>query len=176
MSQHSNLSNHPVYQLSDSDLQSRPTHSEPNFENLSEDALDAAISRVLARSQAVHGQKSGNTSQLLDTPAAAKMIYGARRKIDDVFGVNGFSVSPAWDIMLDLYIARAGDRAISTSSACIGAACPPTTGLRWLRILEQQALVTKTDDATDGRRSFYNLTSTGVSLTEEAIRATFSSS
>lgn len=53
--------------------------------------------------------------------ALAGKIYSARRKVDEIFGMVGFSVSPAWDIMLDLYKAKIAGRAISVTSASIGA-------------------------------------------------------
>jgi len=175
VSQHSNLTQQPVRRLAEADLLGGLTQSDPASDNLNNDMLDAAISRVLARWQEFGEKRPSAAHFPSDTVAAAKMIYGARRKIDNVFGVNGFSVSPAWDIMLDLYAAHFSNTAISISSACIGAACPPTTGLRWLQILERQGLIAKTGDTTDGRRSFCSLTDRGISLTEKAITASLSS-
>jgi len=175
VSQHSSLTNRLSHRLSEADLLADLARSEPGSGNLNNEMLDASIARILARWQQINDRKPSAAPHVFDTPKAAKMIYGGRRKIDHVFGVNGFSVSPAWDIMLDLYVARSSNKAVSTSSACIGAACPSTTGLRWLRILEQRGLLTKADDATDGRRSFYSLTEVGVSLTEAAIQASFPS-
>jgi hypothetical protein len=90
--------------------------------------------------------------------ALAGKIYAARRKVDEVFGIQGFSVSPAWDIMLDLYQARAQQKQISVTSACIGAACPSTTALRWLQALENMQLVVRKQDLGDKRRIVVELT------------------
>lgn len=142
---------------------------------LDDDALDAAVLRVLTKWKATPEPGTSTGPRLRDPIATAGAVYRARRKVDSVFGITGFSVTPAWDIMLDLLIARSEQKEISTSSACIGAACPPTTALRWLRVLEEQGLISKSDDANDGRRSFCSLTEKGVSLTEEALRAAFPS-
>lgn len=93
--------------------------------------------------------------------ALAGKIYSARRRVDAIFGMPGFCVSPAWDIMLDLYKARGSGRRISVTSASIGAACPATTALRWIQALENMGLIERKEDPHDRRR-------TEVILTEAA--------
>jgi hypothetical protein len=100
----------------------------------------------------------------------AKSLYGARRRIDEIFGMAGFSVSPAWDIMLDLYQACTHGKQISVSSACIGAACPPTTGLRWLHALETMQLIERRLDADDKRRTNVLITEKGRLHTAQALQ------
>lgn len=99
----------------------------------------------------------------------ASNLYSARRKVDQIFGVSGFSASPAWDIMLDLYRARLGGKQVSVTSACIGAACPATTGLRWLQLLEKRALIERTADHIDRRRIVVELTEQGKLKVEAAM-------
>jgi hypothetical protein len=101
--------------------------------------------------------------------ALAGKIYSARRKVDEVFGMPGFAVSPAWDIALDLYRAKAEGKTISVTSACIGAACPATTALRWLQVLETMKLVERKPDDQDGRRSVVELTDGAVVKVAKAI-------
>lgn len=102
--------------------------------------------------------------------ALAKTLYASRRYIDTVFGMSGFAVSPAWDIMLDLYQCRAKGTDISISSACIGAACPPTTGLRWLQALEGMDLIERRQDLNDRRRMTVTLTEKGLLYTAQALK------
>lgn len=101
--------------------------------------------------------------------ALASKIYGSRREVDKIFGMAGFSVSPAWDIVLDLYKARAFGKEISVSSACIGAACPATTALRWLHVLEDMNLIARRADLEDKRRYVVSLTERGRILAAEAV-------
>jgi DNA-binding MarR family transcriptional regulator len=61
---------------------------------------------------------------------------------------------PAWDILLDLLRAEIAHERVSVSSACIAAAVPATTGLRWLGTLEQHGLVVRERDLHDARRIF----------------------
>lgn len=99
----------------------------------------------------------------------AKSLYSARRLVDAAFEHEGFSTSPGWDVMLDLYQAETAGRVISVSSACIGAACPPTTGLRWIQAIESMGLIERVSDPTDRRRSFLRLTQKGRAATEQAL-------
>lgn len=99
----------------------------------------------------------------------ASNLYSARRKVDEIFGVSGFSASPAWDMMLDLYRARLEGKQVSVTSACIGAACPATTGLRWLQLLEKRALIERTADHIDRRRIVVELTEQARLKVEAAL-------
>lgn len=102
------------------------------------------------------------------TSLAAK-IYAARRGVDNIFGMVGFAVSPAWDMMLDLYQAKMRGKQISVTSACIGGACPATTGLRWLQVLENMDLIVRQPDPDDRRRFVVALTEPGRIKVERAL-------
>jgi hypothetical protein len=116
---------------------------------------------------------SDDTMQVIPTEATlvlvAKRIYNARRGVDKLFDMAGFAVSPAWDIMLDLYQARASGQKVSVSSATIGGACPPTTGLRWLQVLEDRQLIVRLPDETDGRRIIVELTDCAIIKIAKAL-------
>lgn len=99
-----------------------------------------------------------------EAPAAmARYIYECRGLIG-TFLPAGLFGDPAWDILLDLYVARSEDREISVSSACAAGRVPATTGLRWLDRLEVAGLISRRPAANDRRRVL-------VELTEEAIPA-----
>ncbi len=98
--------------------------------------------------------------------AFARARYDARRKRNSAFeGIELFG-EPAWDILLDLYIAYAGGKRVSVSSACIGSAAPPTTGLRWLGVLQAAGLVEREHDPRDQRRVLVHLSDRGVEKME----------
>ncbi|MDQ0251078.1 exosome complex RNA-binding protein Rrp42 (RNase PH superfamily) [Sphingomonas kyeonggiensis] len=65
---------------------------------------------------------------------------------------------PAWDIMLDLFVAKANGMNVSVSSACIGSGVAPTTALRWIAMLEDNNIIFRKFDPEDQRRSFLELT------------------
>lgn len=91
----------------------------------------------------------------------ARKTYALRRKRTAIFGNPDLFGEPAWDILLDLYIARAEGKPVSVSSACIGSAAPATTGLRWLGVLADEGLVVREPDAEDQRRVLVRLTPAG---------------
>lgn len=94
----------------------------------------------------------------------ARQSYEDRRQRDRVFNDPALFGEPAWDILLDLFVSYRDGRKISTSSACIGAAVPPTTALRWLTVLTERNLIEREDDPHDARRHFVRLTARGYDL------------
>ncbi len=52
----------------------------------------------------------------------ARESYATRRRRSRIFQNNELFGEPAWDILLDLYIAHVEKKSVSVSSACIGTA------------------------------------------------------
>lgn len=77
---------------------------------------------------------------------------------------NDLFSDPAWDMLLDLAAADVENRRISVTSLCIASGTAPSTALRWIGLLEQHKIVTRTPDTVDKRRIF-------VCLTDMARRA-----
>lgn len=94
--------------------------------------------------------------------AKCQIIYSMRRRRDQLFGKPGLFCDPAWDILLDLFMARLRGDQVSVTSVGIAACAPITTALRWLSILEKDGFVQREHDPADRRRMF-------VSLTEPAV-------
>lgn len=87
----------------------------------------------------------------------ARRQYRDRRARGILFGDETLFGEPAWDMMLDLFIAAKERKRVPVTSACIGAAVPTTTALRWLALLEDRGLVVREADASDARRIFVRL-------------------
>lgn len=98
--------------------------------------------------------------------ALARKTYALRRKRSAIFGNPDLFGEPAWDILLDLYIAQAEGKSVSVSSACIGSAAPATTGLRWLGVLADEGLILREADPADQRRVLVRLTGAGRAAME----------
>ena len=96
----------------------------------------------------------------IDRIGAAKLMYAARRDRDIFFDPDLFG-EPAWDILLDLYIAAVEGRQISVSSSAMGARAPLTTGLRWIAALVERGLAVRTHNALDQRVTYVALSDTG---------------
>lgn len=103
--------------------------------------------------------------------ALARKAYGLRRKRATLFGNPDLFGEPAWDILLDLYIAAGEGKPVSVSSACIGSAAPATTGLRWLGVLADEGLVVREADAEDHRRVLVRLTPSGQAAMDRFFEA-----
>jgi DNA-binding MarR family transcriptional regulator len=87
--------------------------------------------------------------------------YQSRRARDLIFPHADIFGEPAWDILLDLYIRKSRDEAVSVKGATIGSTASPSTALRWLKVLEKEGLVSLEDDKSDNRRRIVSLTSEG---------------
>ena len=71
--------------------------------------------------------------------AAIRAMIRARRMRDQFFSGELFA-DPAWDMLLDLLLARLEQRTVAVSSLCIAAAVPPTTALRWIKRLTDEGI------------------------------------
>ncbi|WP_188770321.1 MarR family transcriptional regulator [Novosphingobium endophyticum] len=91
----------------------------------------------------------------------ARQAYDDRRRRTKIFGIEALFGEPAWDILLDLFIAAKERRRVSVTSACIGSAVPSTTALRWITILEKHGLLVREADPGDARRVYVKLSARG---------------
>lgn len=64
---------------------------------------------------------------------------------------------PVWDMLLDLYVARARGQRVSILDLAIAAGVPRSTGVRWVNNLVAAGQLERHDDADDGRRSWVTL-------------------
>ena len=87
----------------------------------------------------------------------ARDAYRNRRLRGQFFDNEALCGEPAWDLLLDLFIAAREGKQVPVTSACIGAAVPTTTALRWLAVLEGRGLIIREADGRDARRIFVRL-------------------
>lgn len=102
--------------------------------------------------------------------AVARRMYKFRRRREERFSqLFGFGLfaDPAWDLLLDLYIHSAEAQEVSVSSACLGAAAPETTALRYVGELERMGLIERHRHAADKRVQLVRLTSKALVLMDE---------
>ncbi len=101
----------------------------------------------------------------------ARNIYQLRRELEKNSPVPGLFQDPAWDILLDLYLAHADGKCISVKSASLACPVPATTALRWLWALEKAKLVDREPDKHDKRRNFVTLSVKGQVYMDEVLGA-----
>lgn len=105
--------------------------------------------------------------QPLTTQEMVSDHYALRRRRESEFDADLFS-DPAWDILLDLYLAARAQKRISVTSACIASAAPATTALRWIEVLANRGLIVRAPDPADRRRTFVDL-APGVAARIECV-------
>lgn len=111
-----------------------------------------------------NGTGGGKVTASQDHPIwveLARQTYEDRRRRTKIFRSEELFGEPAWDILLDLFIAAKERRRVSVTSACIGSAVPSTTALRWIAILEKQGLLVREADPGDARRVYVKLSARG---------------
>ncbi|WP_052223323.1 helix-turn-helix domain-containing protein [Novosphingobium malaysiense] len=107
---------------------------------------------------------AGRSSVMRDHPMwceLARQTYDDRRRRTKIFQSEDLFGEPGWDILLDLFIAAKERRRVSVTSACIGAAVPSTTALRWIAVLERHHLLVREADPGDARRVYVKLSTRG---------------
>ncbi len=117
-------------------------------------ALGREAERVASALARLDGAATANVVPV--SSAMVRALIRARQARDRFFPAELFG-EPAWDMLLDLYVARLEDRDVSVSSLCIAARVPTTTALRWIRTLCDAALFERRNDPADARRAFVSL-------------------
>lgn len=128
----------------------------------------AAASQLPYASMASSSRADTNPSGLTLLQAALD-TYRIRRSRDKYFPSAIFG-EPAWDILLDLYANETLGRKVTVSNVCVAAAAPMSTGMRWLRMLEDRGFITREAADDDNRVIFVRLTD----LARKRLEAYFS--
>lgn len=96
----------------------------------------------------------------IDAPAVAleeaRHHYRFRRMRDQEFGPTLFG-EPAWDLLLDLYIASSDPRLVSVISASMAASVSTRDTVRWLALLEEHGLVERFQSGEDASHAIITL-------------------
>jgi len=94
----------------------------------------------------------------------AEQMYLERRKRDELFQIPCLFGEPAWDMLLDLLIARERSIKLSVSAVTQGSGSPATTALRYVSVLEKVGLIERATDQNDARRSWVRLSDHGFKM------------
>lgn len=99
--------------------------------------------------------------------ALADSVRRMRMRRNELFGAPLFR-DPAWDMLLELYVADECGRTVSVSSLCYASGVPPSTALRQVARLEQHGLIERRLDEEDDRRWFVQATPKALAAVETA--------
>jgi len=126
-----------------------------------QDILDHLKSRIALSPEIPDGQAGReNASEADELTGAARRIIRqreARRK----FLPEGYFEEPAYNILLDLYVATADGRIVYVNDACIASNTPTSTALRWISILVRDGFAARLRDEKDARRTILSITPAG---------------
>ena len=96
-------------------------------------------------------------------------IYAARRERRHFFKSSLFA-DPAWDILLVMYSAHLRNEDVSVSSLVLATDTPFSTGLRWLKLMENEGLLIRAPHPTDGRAAVVRLTEVALNQMEAYLQ------
>jgi DNA-binding MarR family transcriptional regulator len=96
------------------------------------------------------------SSEGLDLLAFTRRMIAERYRRYQYFSAHLFS-DPAWDILLELFIAEIEMRQVPVTNLCFTSNVPDTTVLRWIRLMEQDGLLIRRKDKVDKRRVLVQL-------------------
>jgi len=115
--------------------------------------LEALVDNIATGDNAALGEISPR-----ERVALAKAEWARRRRRQTVFAAAEFFSDPAWDILLELFIADHEGEKMAVSSIGIDAGIPQATAIRWLSLLERHNLVQRKPDINDKRRQWVSIT------------------
>jgi hypothetical protein len=92
--------------------------------------------------------------------AEARRLSDARHIRDRVFGRELFP-NPAWNILIELFIAAEEGRNVTIKSACVAAGVPQSTALRHIAHLIEVRLTARAQHPSDARSAYLKLTDRG---------------
>lgn len=146
-------------------------HSQPALEQV--EKLTSQILKVVAdlsTAEATDNRRAADGAFALAPEALRKVIK--RRRARETCFPAGLFADPAWDILLDLTIARIERRDLSVTDVCVAAAVPQTTALRWIGTLEREGLIDRIPDPRDSRRVIVRLSADGWARMERYLAIT----
>lgn len=155
---------------SDAGLESRPgvpRLASPGFRQLAGE-IDA-ISTVLGLNRESKSQTDNLTLSAKELGEMIKGHIASRQRRAKFFPADIFA-DPAWDILLEVFLADIEQRRLTISCACMAACVPQTTALRWISSMTATGLLERHPDRHDGRRHYVQLSA----VASQSMRSYFS--
>jgi DNA-binding MarR family transcriptional regulator len=114
----------------------------------------------------------GRTSEQPTIAVWADRVRNMRMRRNDLFGAPLFR-DPAWDMLLELYVAEQNDRDVPISSLSYASGVSLSTAARHVAELEKHHLVRRDRDEQDQRRAVVRPTAKALAAIESAASIIF---
>jgi hypothetical protein len=121
----------------------------------------------------INPQETGKTESR-PSCAQLKQLLVARRARASFFGAHLFA-DPAWDILLQAYVALLEKEPLLVSTICRESVVPATTALRWISVLEQEGLLVRRHDPEGERRWWLEMSESGRNVMERYLASVWPS-
>ena len=125
------------------------------------------IARLLEKAEK-HGEPVSR-DRLVDF---ACRIYDTRQKRSRYFH-SSLLGEPVWDMLLALFCLPSRWEKLTIGGLANAAGVPLTTGLRWMKLIEQKGLIEREPDPFDARRVYVRLTDRGEQVMREYLSAVY---
>lgn len=99
--------------------------------------------------------------------AMARSELKARQRQKKIVSEAGVFGEPAFEILLDVYIAGAEDRRLTATQVCANVGVSVTIGDRYMAILERQGLISRNRSKSDFRCTYVRPTRLGTEKIDE---------
>lgn len=129
----------------------------PAGESLEVSRSSASITRLRPPGERLPSRSAPTPSAVSaqSVTAARRMIRERRRRAQ--FFRGDLFADPAWDMMLDIFLAEAEGRETPVMNLCLSSQVPETTTLRWVKTLEHEGIFVRQKDDHDQRRVLVRL-------------------
>ncbi|MEH6789228.1 helix-turn-helix domain-containing protein [Parasphingorhabdus sp.] len=106
-------------------------------------------------------------SALIDR--AEKYLNWGRLKSRILDAGNGLFANSCWNMCLDVYICDLKDQRVTVSAIAHSSGIPMTTAMRYINVMVEQGLLTKTPNAADNRMIFVSISDDCAEKIEELL-------
>ena len=132
-----------------------------------EESDEPAVGATVTQLRPVADRHSGGRPSPIPAEVSAHSVKMARRMIRERLRRSSFFDSalfadPAWDMMLDIFVAEAEERQTPVMNLCLSSQVPETTTLRWVKTLEHAGIFVRQRDEHDQRRVLVRLSASAA--------------
>lgn len=129
---------------------------------------DRRYQMIQKTAQTVISPQNDQSSRQHDVLVAmARSELKARQRQKEIFSEGEVFGEPAFEILLDVYIACAEDRPVTATQVCANAGVSATIGARHMAILERQGLISRHRCTSDFRCTYVRPTRLGTAKVNE---------